>query len=105
MGLDWEEEFDLLDLIGGGRLGTGVKKGWLIGGLEGERGGEGEGGGSNDVMKKREEESDLQDSDGLSSVEGRIEEDGQRERRAVIEEEEEEEESRVRIFCLEWGGM
>ncbi len=106
MGLDWEEEFDLLDLIGGGRLGTGVKKGWLIGGLEGERGGEGEGewGASNDVLKQREEESDLQESDGLSSVESRIEGDGQKERRAVIEEEQEEE-SRVRIFCLEWGGM
>ena len=29
---DWDEEINLLDLIGGGRLGTGVKKGWLIGG-------------------------------------------------------------------------
>ncbi|KAL8861676.1 MAG: hypothetical protein Q9178_001877 [Gyalolechia marmorata] len=29
---DWDEEIDLLGLIGGGRLGTGVKKGWLIGG-------------------------------------------------------------------------
>lgn len=34
MSYDWDEEIDLLDLIGGGRLGTGVKKGWLIGGLE-----------------------------------------------------------------------
>ncbi|KAI4165496.1 MAG: hypothetical protein LQ342_000906 [Letrouitia transgressa] len=32
--LEWEEEIDLLDLVGGGRLGTGVKKGWLIGGVE-----------------------------------------------------------------------
>lgn len=31
-GLDWDQEFDLLDLVGGGRLGTGVKKGFLIGG-------------------------------------------------------------------------
>ena len=31
---DWDEEIDLLDLVGGGRLGTGVKKGWLIGGIE-----------------------------------------------------------------------
>ncbi|MCJ1335436.1 tRNA-splicing endonuclease subunit [Bachmanniomyces sp. S44760] len=31
---DWDEEIDLLDLVGGGRLGTGVKKGWLIGGNE-----------------------------------------------------------------------
>ncbi|KAL8793658.1 MAG: hypothetical protein Q9195_003707 [Heterodermia aff. obscurata] len=29
---DWDEEIDLLDLVGGGRLGTGVKKSWLIGG-------------------------------------------------------------------------
>ena len=30
--VDWDEEIDLLDLVGGGRLGTGVKKSWLIGG-------------------------------------------------------------------------
>nr|POE71891.1 putative trna-splicing endonuclease subunit tsp-4 [Quercus suber] len=34
-GMDWDEEFDLLDIVGGGRLGTGVKKGFLIGGQEG----------------------------------------------------------------------
>ncbi|KAL1587493.1 hypothetical protein WHR41_03960 [Cladosporium halotolerans] len=33
-GMGWEEEFDLLDIVGGGRLGTGVKKGYLIGGRE-----------------------------------------------------------------------
>lgn len=33
-GMAWDEEFDLLDLVGGGRLGTGVKKGFLIGGEE-----------------------------------------------------------------------
>ncbi|KAI9721927.1 MAG: hypothetical protein M1812_001883 [Candelaria pacifica] len=33
--MGWDEEFDLLDLVGGGRLGTGVKKSFLIGGLEG----------------------------------------------------------------------
>lgn len=32
--VEWDEEIDLLDLVGGGRLGTGVKKGWLIGGVE-----------------------------------------------------------------------
>lgn len=31
-GMEWDQEFDLLDLVGGGRLGTGVKKGFLIGG-------------------------------------------------------------------------
>ncbi|KAL2349750.1 tRNA-splicing endonuclease subunit sen34 [Cryomyces antarcticus] len=34
-GMDWDEEINLLDLVGGGRLGTGVKKGYLIGGKEG----------------------------------------------------------------------
>lgn len=33
-GVDWDEEFDLLDIVGGGRLGTGVKKGFLVGGQE-----------------------------------------------------------------------
>ncbi|KAI9893167.1 MAG: tRNA-splicing endonuclease subunit [Vezdaea aestivalis] len=28
----WDEEIDLLDLVAGGRLGTGVKKGFLVGG-------------------------------------------------------------------------
>ena len=32
----WDEEIDLLHLVGGGRLGTGVKKGWMIGGVEEE---------------------------------------------------------------------
>ncbi|KAL8871490.1 MAG: hypothetical protein Q9174_002690, partial [Haloplaca sp. 1 TL-2023] len=30
----WDEEIDLLDIVGGGRLGTGVKKAWMIGGPE-----------------------------------------------------------------------
>lgn len=32
VGYDWDEDIALMDLIGGGRLGTGVKKGFLIGG-------------------------------------------------------------------------
>jgi tRNA-splicing endonuclease subunit Sen34 len=32
--VDWEQEIDLMELVGGGRLGTGVKKGFLIGGKE-----------------------------------------------------------------------
>lgn len=35
-GMQWDDEIDLLDLVGGGRLGTGVKKGYLIGGVERE---------------------------------------------------------------------
>jgi tRNA-splicing endonuclease subunit Sen34 len=31
-GLSWDEEFDLLDVVGGGRLGTGTKKAYMIGG-------------------------------------------------------------------------
>ena len=31
-GMKWDQEFALADLVGGGRLGTGVKKGFLIGG-------------------------------------------------------------------------
>lgn len=33
-GMGWDDEFDLMQLVGGGRLGTGVKKGFLIGGKE-----------------------------------------------------------------------
>jgi len=33
-GMGWDDEFDLLSLVGGGRLGTGVKKGFLVGGVE-----------------------------------------------------------------------
>ena len=32
--VDWHEEIDLLHIVGGGRLGTGVKKSWMIGGIE-----------------------------------------------------------------------
>lgn len=67
---DWDEELDLLDLVGGGRLGTGVKKGWLVGGVE-RKGREGE----------------------WEGEEGGDEGEGV------------DEESRVRTFCIEWGGM
>ncbi|PVI02514.1 SEN34 subunit of tRNA-splicing endonuclease [Periconia macrospinosa] len=33
-GMDWDEEFELLDVIGGGRLANRVKKAYLIGGEE-----------------------------------------------------------------------
>ncbi len=38
-GMQWDEEIALLDLVGGGRLGTGVKKGFLIGGVQKEHDG------------------------------------------------------------------
>lgn len=31
-GIGWEEEFDVMDVVSGGRLGTGVKKAWVLGG-------------------------------------------------------------------------
>ena len=34
VGVGWEEEIDLMEIVGGGRLGTGVKKGFLLGGQE-----------------------------------------------------------------------
>ena len=34
VGKTWDEPIDLLDVVGGGRLGTGVKKGYLVGGVE-----------------------------------------------------------------------
>ena len=38
MSADWDEDIDLLHLVGGGRLATGVKKGWMIGGIQKEGG-------------------------------------------------------------------
>ncbi|EPS43325.1 hypothetical protein H072_2689 [Dactylellina haptotyla CBS 200.50] len=32
--LEWDEKLSMLDLVGGGRLGTGVKKAWMMGGTE-----------------------------------------------------------------------
>lgn len=31
-GMGWDEEIEMRDIVGGGRLGTGVKKAWMIGG-------------------------------------------------------------------------
>lgn len=33
---EWDEEIDLMDVVAGGRLGTGVKKGFMLGGAERE---------------------------------------------------------------------
>lgn len=30
---NWDEEFDVMEVVGGGRLGGGVKKGWMVGGI------------------------------------------------------------------------
>jgi len=34
VGTEWDEDIDLMDVVGGGRLGTGVKKGFLLGGAD-----------------------------------------------------------------------
>ncbi|KAG8628398.1 hypothetical protein KVT40_004271 [Elsinoe batatas] len=47
-GKEWDEEWDLMELVGGGRLGTGVKKGFLLGGVE-KRENEVNSGGEGDV--------------------------------------------------------
>lgn len=57
--MEWDEEMDLLTLVGGGRLGTGVKKGFLLGGVERRdvKGGVGR------VVE--EEEEDMSDGEGV----------------------------------------
>ena len=74
-GLDWDEEFGLQELVGGGRLGTGVKKSFVIGGVErsSKNGGGGNGGG----------------------------EDG----RSVDSEKKSVSDGKVRAFSIEWAGM
>ncbi|MCJ1316143.1 tRNA-splicing endonuclease subunit [Xylographa vitiligo] len=88
--MDWDEEIDLLDLVGGGRLGTGVKKGWLIGGPE----------------KRIDDESvfateHVDDESSENSMppgnrDNKDEANGYREHNSA---------SGVRTFCIEWGGM
>jgi tRNA-splicing endonuclease subunit Sen34 len=34
IGYDWDQDFSVLDIVGGGRLGTSVKKCWVIGALD-----------------------------------------------------------------------
>ena len=54
--LGWDEDIQVMDLVGGGRLGTGVKKGWLIGGRveEAGKGAEMEGEGEDSAKGQRE---------------------------------------------------
>lgn len=76
-GLGWDEEIGLLDLVGGGRLGTGVKKGWLVGGRV-------EGGGGN-IGGWEEGKGDGDGAEGGDDCRGG--------------------EGKIRTFCIEWGGM
>lgn len=89
VGAGWDEEIDLLALVGGGRLGTGVKKGWLIGGLEADEQGEGNG----------MVESDVGNITNGGGKLGAGRDDGGRGRENIINS------ARVRTFCIEWGGM
>lgn len=73
---EWDEEIDLLDLIGGGRLGTGVKKGWLIGGVE--------------KKEPRHEQGKILEPESRQNNEPSTDNTG---------------EGRVRTLCIEWGGM
>lgn len=83
VGVDWDEDFALLDIIGGGRLGTGVKKGWLIGGMEEGKGGAVEGA---EALAQ-----------GLEPKDGQVATNNGKNSR--------EDSRRVRTFCIEWGGM
>ncbi|KAK3637572.1 tRNA-splicing endonuclease subunit [Elasticomyces elasticus] len=84
-GLGWDEEFELGDLVAGGRLGTGVKKGWLLGGAE--EGKDGTNGTGERTRLRAHEDGGTGGHD--CNVADR--EDGQKDE--------------VRVFCVEWGGM
>ena len=43
VGKEWDEPIELIEIVGGGRLSTGVKKSWLVGGEQPKEDGIGEG--------------------------------------------------------------
>ncbi|MCJ1415996.1 tRNA-splicing endonuclease subunit [Xylographa parallela] len=88
--MDWDEEIDLLDLVGGGRLGTGVKKGWLIGGPE-----------KRIDRKSGSVTEHVDDNTSESSISSPNQDstDGAADYCEVGSA------SGVRTFCIEWGGM
>lgn len=129
VGMDWDEEFDLLDLVGGGRLGTGVKKGWLVGGVEveveeGREGGR-EGNDDDDSgqgrMRGKEGSSEMEKEqgnrfegdDGLSSSSSSPSSSpfdagqGSESTKDAMKMKQNQaiKEPQFRTFCLEWGGM
>ena len=81
VGRGWDEEVDLLTLVGGGRLGTGVKKGFLFGGKV-ERDGDAEAL-VPDVAAKPHNDDGKETEYESRGGEG----------------------TDVRCFCIEWGGM
>ncbi|MCJ1235740.1 tRNA-splicing endonuclease subunit [Varicellaria rhodocarpa] len=88
VGVDWDDEIDLLDIVGGGRLGTGVKKCWLLGGVEG---------------REREINRLERDISVNSTNPGGPEEMGKQ--RGSQQDGIVDCAMRVRTFCIEWGGM
>lgn len=74
-GFGWDEELNLMDIVGGGRLGTGVKKGFLIGG---------------EVVQEEEAQEEGQ---------GRVEEADEEEKTTK------ETTREVRCFSIEWAAM
>lgn len=112
VGLDWDEEFDLLDLVGGGRLGTGVKKGWLVGGVEREGNGDYEGktgaGAGVGVGGEGEGSGELKQESGFEGDEPRLDAEQASKTKstnASTKQNTSAKEPQVRTFCLEWGGM
>ena len=89
IGVDWDDEIDLLDIIGGGRLGTGVKKGWLLGGVEGER----EGSSRLECDISVSPSTDPGGPKDMEKQQGSQQDD-------IVDYA-----MRVRTFCIEWGGM
>ncbi|MCJ1401760.1 tRNA-splicing endonuclease subunit [Xylographa trunciseda] len=90
VGVDWDEEVDLLDLVGGGRLGTGVKKGWLIGGPEKKIDSENLRVSGHVANEMSQEPTTSQNRERMDEVAAH---------RGIGSA------SRVRTFCIEWGGM
>ncbi|KAL9061178.1 MAG: hypothetical protein Q9162_000323 [Coniocarpon cinnabarinum] len=91
VGRDWEEEVELLTLIGLGRLGTGVKKGVLIGGSEKTHG-----------YLQQSFPASTKDRKAAIKAESN---EGDEEEQKQEQEQEQEKEERVRCFTIEWGGM
>ena len=81
---EWDEEIDLLDLVGGGRLGTGVKKGWLVGGIE-----------------KR---TPLNEQREMTEAEPKLRSKGDSKSTTALSSDDMGGD-RVRTFCIEWGRM
>ena len=86
MSANWNEEINLLDLVGGGRLGTGVKKGWLLGGR------------NND-----DNEESAVNPGGMAHLESELSVSSSEERKVL--QEPSSRAAQVRVFCIEWAGM